>query len=342
MEGLSTDVMVTLSDTTGAGEARRASMSLARAAGFDETRVGQVALIATEAASNVVKHGGGGHFLASVRDDRLHLWAVDKGPGMSDVNACVADGFSTTGTPGKGLGAIVRIADRYDVSTLPGKGTVVWAELARQAPDPRRREVRPELELAGLSIPVAGEARCGDGWAYYQDTVGGALVAMTDGLGHGAAAGDASLAAIGVLTTHADRQLPEILSAMHGQLRSTRGAAISLARIDRARRELHYAGVGNIAATLYTPSGHRGLVSQNGTVGHAMPSRIAEQVEPWPDDALLVLHSDGLTPRWTLDTMPQPWSRPPATIAATLWRDASRGRDDATVVVVRDRRAGAP
>ena len=54
----------------------------------------------------------------------------------------------------------------------------------------------------------------------------------------------------------------------------------------------------------------------------------------WPAHGMLIMHSDGLTGRWTLDTYPGLLVRHPAVVAGVLCRDALRGRDDATIVVV--------
>ena len=60
----------------------------------------------------------------------------------------------------------------------------------------------------------------------------------------------------------------------------------------------------------------------------------------WPHDGLLILHSDGLATRWDLSRYPGLAHRHPALIAAALYRDFARGRDDVTVFVARARRMG--
>jgi hypothetical protein len=56
---------------------------------------------------------------------------------------------------------------------------------------------------------------------------------------------------------------------------------------------------------------------------------------PWSEVSVLVLYSDGLQTRWTLDRYPSLASRDPALVAAVLYRDFARGRDDVTVVAGR-------
>jgi len=54
---------------------------------------------------------------------------------------------------------------------------------------------------------------------------------------------------------------------------------------------------------------------------------------PLAEDALLVMHSDGLQTRWDLERYPGLQNRHCTLIAAVLFRDYSRNRDDVTVVV---------
>ena len=122
---------------------------------------------------------------------------------------------------------------------------------------------------------------------------------------------------------------------VHQALRSTRGAAVAVARIDCLRGKLTFAGVGNISARIYAGSESRqNLVSLNGIAGHQC-ERIQDFSYAWPEDGLLVLHSDGLSTGTGLESYPGLAARDPALIAGLLYRDFCRGRDDATVVVAK-------
>ena len=79
----------------------------------------------------------------------------------------------------------------------------------------------------------------------------------------------------------------------------------------------------------------RSVVSHHGTAGGAA-RRIQEFTYPWKGGDILVLHSDGLGSHWTLAGYPGLAQRHPALIAGVLYRDHRRGRDDTTVVVVRE------
>ena len=90
-------------------------------------------------------------------------------------------------------------------------------------------------------------------------------------------------------------------------------------------------------AAILLPGGARhSLVSQNGTAGASRP-RVVEFQYPFPPGAMLVMHSDGVGAHWELATYPGLRVKHPSLIAGVLFRDHRRERDDASVVVVKDR-----
>ena len=123
----------------------------------------------------------------------------------------------------------------------------------------------------------------------------------------------------------------EFIERAHSALAGSRGAAVAVAQV-ASDRTIRYAGCGNIAGALVDAVHSRGLVSQNGTLGVAIRT-VQEQTYPWAS-GFLVMHSDGLTSRWNVEQYPGVFGRHPAIIAGLIYRDALRGRDDATVVVV--------
>ena len=79
-------------------------------------------------------------------------------------------------------------------------------------------------------------------------------------------------------------------------------------------------------------------VSHSGTAGHSV-RRIDEFAYPWPKDGVLIQHTDGLGTHWDVDRYPGLLGRSPSLIAAVLYRDFNRGRDDVTVLVASEARA---
>lgn len=322
-------------EASAVGEARRQLATLAREVGFDETDTGRVALVATEMAGNLAKHArGGGRIVAQprVRGERagIEILALDHGPGIGSLGQALRDGYSTAGSPGTGLGAISRVADEFDIHSAAGVGTAV---LARLWPRGHPAVVAAPLQLGAVRIPHPGESVCGDAWAWHPRPEGGQVV-VADGLGHGPGAAEAAGEAVRVFREHPALAPAEALQRMHGALRATRGAAVAVADLDAVKGEVRFAGVGNIAGTVVGAAGHHNMVSHSGIVGHQMP-RQQEFTYPWPPGALVILHSDGVTTRWSLDRYPGLAGRDPSLVAGVLFRDFARENDDATVVVAR-------
>jgi len=318
--------------------ARRAGQRLADELGFSETRAGRLALIVTEAATNILKHAGTGEIHigpAQVADGvGIDVLAFDSGPGILDVDACLVDGMSTAGTAGTGLGALRRQADEFDVYTAPGQGAAFFMRLWREAAP----ATPADLEVGAVWLPMAGEEECGDGWAVSCDARGATLLAA-DGLGHGPEAAKAAAAAIGELDAHKGARADALMHAANSALRGTRGAALATARIEYGDDELRFAGVGNIAGCVFD-DGRRALVSHNGIVGHNM-RKVQEFAMPFRRGALCIMHSDGIQTQWDLDKYPGLAGRSAALVAAVLMRDFIRRRDDAMVLVVRRHGDGA-
>jgi serine phosphatase RsbU (regulator of sigma subunit) len=157
---------------------------------------------------------------------------------------------------------------------------------------------------------------------------------MADGLGHGPLAARAADEAVRVFRESGHLRPAEILEAAHGTLRATRGASVAIAEITYVDKIVRYAGIGNIAGAVLSATGRRSLVSSNGTLGHEL-HQLREFSYSWPEDGLLILHSDGLHSRWQLETYPGLIGRHVSLIAGVLYRDFVRGSDDVTVLAAR-------
>jgi hypothetical protein len=147
-------------------------------------------------------------------------------------------------------------------------------------------------------------------------------------------AAEAAQAAIRMSREHPADSSVALIERMHGSLRSTRGAAVAVAEVHLRQQEMTFTGVGNIAGSLIRTDTRQHLMSSNGIVGYQM-RQPRTLTYPWSDNALLVLHSDGLATRWDLHAYPGLAGRHPSLIAGVLYRDFSRDRDDVTVVVAR-------
>jgi anti-sigma regulatory factor (Ser/Thr protein kinase) len=321
-------------DASQVGEARRAAMAMARGRGGDDVACGNVGIVATELATNLLRHGAGGQIAMRWQDGRsaLELLATDRGDGMGDVERCMEDGYSTGGSPGTGLGAVRRLSELFDVYSQPGKGSAILSRVAL-APRAATGVAPARLRWGAHCVPVHGETECGDTFRVALEA-GRASLMVADGLGHGPFAAAASRA-VGDVFERAPFEPPaRMLEIMHREVAGTRGAAVAVMHLDYATGAVRYAGVGNIAGSLLADGIGRGMMSHNGTVGAQL--RKAQAFDyVLPRGGLVVMHSDGLQGRWSLDAYPGLAMRDPAMVAAVLARDFTRGHDDVTVLVAR-------
>jgi anti-sigma regulatory factor (Ser/Thr protein kinase) len=293
-------VAVAVEDGSQVGEARRVATAVAAEAGFDESVRNDIGIVATEAATNLIRHAGQGQLLVRPLHDPaprgLELVSVDQGPGIRDLQASLADGYSSRGGMGGGFGAMRRLASEFAIWSAPAAGTAL---VCRFFLDGARSGIGGVPVLAGLAVPLRGETACGDGWAAVTAR-GTEAVLLADGLGHGPAAEDAASTAIRLFREHPGAAPAQLMELLHAGMRSTRGAAVAVATIDRRSRQIRFAGIGNISGVLVTGTSARSLVTHNGTLGHQM-RKPQEFVYHWEPGTLLIMHSDGLASRWGLD-----------------------------------------
>src|SRR5881397_1491503 len=132
-----------------------------------------------------------------------------------------------------------------------------------------------EWGVASLALP--GEAESGD--RHLVKPVGtGVLVAVVDGLGHGAEAASAAKAAVAALERHATESPAPLLERCHRALKGTRGAVMSVAVFTRPDRSMTWVGVGNVEGLLLYGDGaarsgaaRASLVTRGGIVGSELP-----------------------------------------------------------------------
>lgn len=320
---------IAIIDSTSVGEARRAAAATAARLGLNETRAGELGILATEVSRNVLIHGGGGQVIVAGLQNHVgplvQILALDKGSGIENVPQAMQDGYSTAGTMGAGLGAMKRLATHFEIFTGRG-GTMVLLELGTTAPS-------EHVQCAGIALPYPGERMCGDGW-YCERAADRTIAVLADGLGHGLGAAEAAQEAIATFRQRHSVSPGEILNDIHDALKKTRGAVAGLVEICPAKGTLTYAGVGNISASLISRGASRSLVSHNGTLGMTV-QRIQEFHTEWNSDSVFVMHSDGLQTRWDLSSYAGLISRHPALICGALIRDFRRQRDDASIIVLK-------
>ncbi|MFE2301140.1 ATP-binding protein [Streptomyces sp. NPDC059445] len=212
----------------------------------------------------------------------------------------------------------------------PASGAVGWSALTGVRP------ATPHPRTATTRGSFAGPGRSGRPTAVRAAVAGpgtGVLIMSCDGLGHGPMAAVAAQAAVHAFRTGTARTPEGAMEQVHRALRGTRGAAVAIARLEPDGRLL-FCGVGNITAALVTSTSRSTLLSHPGITGHQM-HQLRTYEHHLPRHGILVMHSDGLSERWTHNDLAGLLHHPPALIAAALMRQAGTRRDDASAVIAK-------
>lgn len=205
--------------------------------------------------------------------------------------------------------------------------------------DEDRGDAPGPLDWAVASQIKAGEVESGDAHLIHP-TQDGHLVAVVDGLGHGPGAAAAARAAVAALTRHADEPVLSLVQLCHQALGTTRGAVLSVARVNIRHHSLTWIGVGNVTGVLWFcgatgRSARATLVPSAGIVGVELPRLRAEVIALAPGDTL-VFATDGIDDEFA---HAPPNAAPPQRLADAILADHAKGTDDALVLVGRYGRA---
>ena len=192
-----------------------------------------------------------------------------------------------------------------------------------------------EWGVATLAHP--GEAQSGD--RHLVKPVGtSVLVAVVDGLGHGAEAATAAQAAVAALERHATESPVPLIERCHRALHGTRGAVMSVALLGRSDRSMTWVGVGNVEGLLLhgdgatrSRSGRESLVTRGGIVGSELP-RLHPTVLPIAPGDLLIFATDGIREGFADGLSPE---AAPQHLADQILARHGKGTDDALVLVAR-------
>lgn len=131
------DVVVKIDNPDAIVAARRAGRELATELAFSLTDITMIATAISEVARNIARYAGCGEIRLGVGERYGHrmlvVEAVDKGPGIPDIERALEDGYSTSSGLGLGLPGARRLMDDFEIWSEPGAGTVVtmWKRLPR-------------------------------------------------------------------------------------------------------------------------------------------------------------------------------------------------------------------
>jgi len=182
--------------------------------------------------------------------------------------------------------------------------------------------------------PCSGELVSGDAIV----TVAGdseTLVAIIDGLGHGPEAHRAAETAQHFLETSTERDVVALMAALHEHLRGSRGAAAGICVVNERTGAVRYAGIGNTVIRRFGCQETR-LVSRDGILGENARTPSLQEMKLERGDVLL-LYTDGIKDRFSLDDYRGVLFEEPAEIARTMVERFGKDHDDAACIVLRYR-----
>ncbi|MBM7644682.1 negative regulator of sigma-B (phosphoserine phosphatase) [Scopulibacillus daqui] len=135
---------------------------------------------------------------------------------------------------------------------------------------------------------------CGDSY-FVKETDNYLICAVADGLGSGIGAKEASQTAIETIETNYNLPLDLLMDKVNRSLVRHRGAVVTIFKIDYEAKLVSFCGVGNVKLLIYprfgkpiSPLPKRGFLS-------GQPLRLQVQEFNYPDHAMFVLYSDGIT-----------------------------------------------
>jgi negative regulator of sigma-B (phosphoserine phosphatase) len=198
--------------------------------------------------------------------------------------------------------------------------------------------MQDRIETGKYVRPCDGETLSGDA-VLVQPAHGGVLAAVIDVLGHGPVAHELAMQLSAILLKWllvAPAPSPEgSLAVLHEAAHGTRGAVAAVAWLDGHKLEGSVAGIGNVRCRLFG-SNTRTVMFGDGVLGSRMRSLTPAPFVLQPGDAI-VLFSDGVTDRFSINEYPTLTLDPAPAIAFNIVRRFGKGHDDASCAVLRCR-----
>lgn len=309
--------------------------SAANRLGVPDLKRENILLVASELATNNIKHAGGRGMIQVWQQPGpvLDILSLDYGPGIADLALAEQDGYSSVNTFGKGLGAIRRLSDESYVYTQAKSGDQVtkWTGTVFLA---RFHLSVDKARMLGGSVGWFSRSLSDhryNGDRIYMQKKGDKLRWLhLDGLGHGEEAQIAT-ANLAAHVIHNDG-LATLLAGVDQQLAGTRGAVGIAAELNLAKRDLHLLGVGDMHAHICEDDEMNHVSFAPGILGREhrtmtpFHGRLAKRT-------VVLTASDGIRRNWDVGNFVGLLNQHPQLIAYTLGNIMGRVSDDQSVCV---------
>jgi serine/threonine-protein kinase RsbT len=116
--------------------ARQKGRAMATELGFSSGDATLIATAISELARNIVSYAQQGQITLKMVNGLnrrgIAVIASDDGPGITDIRQALRDGYSTSGSLGLGLPGVRRLMDEFEITSQPGRGTIVAVKKWRQ------------------------------------------------------------------------------------------------------------------------------------------------------------------------------------------------------------------
>lgn len=130
---LSKHYTIASADFSRAGHVSTQIKELLQEIGITSSIIRRAVIATYEAEMNVVMYAEKAEVFLSISPDKINIRINDKGQGITNINLAMQEGFSTATDEmremgfgaGMGLPNIKRNADKFNISSIPGKGTSV-------------------------------------------------------------------------------------------------------------------------------------------------------------------------------------------------------------------------
>jgi serine/threonine-protein kinase RsbT len=130
------EIRVSINSDQDIVSARQKGRLMATELGFSTGEATLIATAISELARNIVSYARKGQItlktVNGLNRQGISVIATDDGPGIPDIRQALRDGFSTSGSLGVGLPGVRRLMDEFEITSQPGRGTIVAVKKWRQ------------------------------------------------------------------------------------------------------------------------------------------------------------------------------------------------------------------
>lgn len=181
--------------------------------------------------------------------------------------------------------------------------------------------------------PHPKETVCGDDGAAWDDA-DNTWIVISDGLGHGKGAAEATDAALVWLTSNYTNDLEATIRGCDRAIRHTRGVSLNIARISRSSQTATYASVGANLGWKLRRSENQRLVGDSDVVGAGI-SNIRLSTVNLDGAGFLILASDGLSTSSDVAEIYNSSFETGSNLAESCLNRWDTGRDDSSILMYR-------